>query len=135
MHHSPAVTGPAVQWDVPEATVPHGLLGLSEPNVHRFGDRWCTFVGGFSTSFRNRLYRAALPVGADVRPTGWRIDSSARGRPLVLAPDAPRGARDAGGAPPAARRRAAPRPRRTPTPPANDVCLSRLFREVRTANA
>ncbi|MFF8762884.1 hypothetical protein ACF07Q_00110 [Nocardiopsis dassonvillei] len=80
-----------------EGTVPHGLLGLSDPNVHRVGDRWCMFVGGFSTSFRNRLYRAALPVGADVRLTGWRIDSSARGRPLALAPDAPRGARDAGG--------------------------------------
>jgi hypothetical protein len=97
MHHSPAVTGPTVQWDMLGGTVPRGLLGLSDPNVHRVGDRWCMFVGGFSTSFRNRLYRATLPVGADVRLTGWRIDSSARGRPLALVPDAPRGSWDAGG--------------------------------------
>lgn len=97
MHHSPAVTGPTVQWDMLEGTVPRGLLGLSDPNVHRVGDRWCMFVGGFSTSLRDRLYRATLSVGADVRLTGWRIGSSARGRPLALVPDAPRGSWDAGG--------------------------------------
>ncbi|SHI43308.1 hypothetical protein SAMN05421803_101206 [Nocardiopsis flavescens] len=97
MHSSPKVTAPLPLWDMLEGTAPRGLLGLSDPNVHRVGDRWSLFVGGFSTSFRNRLYRADLPAGEDVRLTGWRLRTTAGGRPVPLVPDPPRGSWDAGG--------------------------------------
>lgn len=78
-------------WDMLGGRMPRGVLGLSDPDVHLIDDRWTMFVGGFATSFRNRIYRACLPRGAEPGHLGWMLDR----RPIVA--DPPRGAWDAGG--------------------------------------
>lgn len=86
-----------VLWDMLDGPVPRGVLGLSDPDVHEVDGRWVMLVGGFSTSFRNRLYRATLPAGADVDLDGWRLDRDASGRLVALVPDGRRGTWDAAG--------------------------------------
>lgn len=78
-------------WDMLGQRMPRGVLGVSDPDVHRIDDQWVMFIGGFSTSFRNRIYRARLPVGADLQPAGWRLDRD------PITSDPPRGSWDAGG--------------------------------------
>lgn len=89
-HTSEPSTGEPI-WDMLGSRMPRGVLGLSDPDVHLIDGRWVMFIGGFSTSFRNRLYRARLPVGAEADHGGWVLDR----RPVVA--DPPRGAWDAGG--------------------------------------
>ncbi|TCB97274.1 hypothetical protein E0H26_13490 [Micromonospora zingiberis] len=84
------VTGQPI-WDMLGTTMPRGILGLSDPDVHLIHGRWFMFVGGFSTSFRNRLYQARLPNGAGPDQAGWLLDR----RPII--DDPPKGAWDAGG--------------------------------------
>ncbi len=78
-------------WDMLGARMPRGILGLSDPDVHLIDGRWVMFVGGFSSSFHNRLYRATLPAGAEPGQASWMLDD----RPVVT--DPPKGAWDAGG--------------------------------------
>ncbi|MCE7011386.1 hypothetical protein LWC34_52545 [Kibdelosporangium philippinense] len=80
-----------VLWDMVDGPMPRGLLGVGDPDVHDIDGQWTMFLGGFSTRFRNRLYRAKLVEGA------WVFDTDSRGRVAALAPDAPRGSWDAGG--------------------------------------
>ncbi len=63
----PSVRGAQVLWDMLDGPMPRGVLGLSDPDVHHVDGRWVMFLGGFSTSFRNRLYRATLPAGDGLR--------------------------------------------------------------------
>lgn len=86
-----------VLWDMVDGPMPRGLLGVGDPDVHLIGGRWTMFLGGFSTSFRNRLYRASLPEGADLGSGSWRFDLDRRGRAAALVPDPPNGAWDAAG--------------------------------------
>lgn len=85
-----AATGEPI-WDMLGARMPRGVLGLSDPDLHLIEGRWVMFIGGFSTSFRNRLHRASLPPGAEPGRSGWVLDR----HPIVA--DPPRGAWDAGG--------------------------------------
>ncbi|MGW2095892.1 hypothetical protein [Promicromonospora sukumoe] len=78
-------------WDMLGPRMPRGVLGLSDPDVHLIDGRWVMFIGGFSTTFRNRLYRACLPAGAEPGQAAWVLDS----QPIIA--DPPRGAWDAGG--------------------------------------
>ncbi|WP_202879667.1 hypothetical protein [Serinicoccus kebangsaanensis] len=55
------------------------------------------FLGGFSTSFRNRLYTATLTPGADPGSRSWRFVCDARGRARALTVDPPKDAWDAEG--------------------------------------
>lgn len=86
-----------VLWDMLDGPMPRGLLGLGDPDVHLIDDRWTMFLGGFSTSFRNRLYRARLAEGHSPSSTAWRIETDDRGRAAPLVADPPRGAWDAAG--------------------------------------
>lgn len=88
---------PRVLWDMVEGPMPRGLLGVGDPDVHRIAGRWTMFLGGFSTRFRNRLYRATLAEGAELASGAWSFEASSRGRAVELTPDPPRGAWDAGG--------------------------------------
>lgn len=91
-----AEQSPRVLWDMVDGPMPRGLLGVGDPDVHLIDGRATMFLGGFSTGFRNRLYRATLVEGSD--PGGrWRIELDARGRAAALAPDPPRGSWDAAG--------------------------------------
>ncbi len=78
-------------WDMLGSRMPRRILGLSDPDVHYVDDRWVMFIGGFSTSFRNRLYRATAPRGADPADGKWQISP----RPVVSDPGP--GDWDAGG--------------------------------------
>lgn len=93
----PSVRSERVLWDMLDGPMPRGVLGLSDPDVHHVDGRWVMYLGGFSTSFRNRLYRAALAPGAEPALRGWRLDRDGHGRLRPLAPDGRRGAWDAGG--------------------------------------
>lgn len=86
-----------VLWDMIDGPMPRGLLGIGDPNVHVIDDRWTMFLGGFTTTFRNRLYRATLDEGADLGSGAWRIERDSRGRAAALAPDPPRNGWDAAG--------------------------------------
>ena len=87
--YEPIAVGPI--WDMLGPRMPPGVLGLSDPDVHLIEDRWVMFIGGFSTSFRNRLYRARLPAGAEPDQGGWVLDRE----PIVT--DPPKRAWDTGG--------------------------------------
>lgn len=89
-HTSEPIIGEPI-WDMLGPRMPRGVLGLSDPDVHLIDGRWAMFIGGFSTSFRNRLYRARLPAGAGPDHGCWVLDR----RPIVA--DPPKGAWDAGG--------------------------------------
>ncbi|WP_405058538.1 hypothetical protein OG474_38220 [Kribbella sp. NBC_01505] len=61
-----AVPGSARKlWDMVDGPMPRGLLGVGDPDVHHVNGRWIMYLGGFSSTLRNRLYRATLPAGAE----------------------------------------------------------------------
>lgn len=62
----------------------HGLLGVSDPDIHHLDGRWTMFVGAMNTRFQVRLYEARLPVGADIADDGWRFVTDGRGRAVAL---------------------------------------------------
>lgn len=66
------------------------VLGVGDPDVHLIGGRWCMFLGGFQTSFRNGLFLLRLPPGAHLGSDEWRFDTVAgkprRARPLISQP-------------------------------------------------
>lgn len=84
-------------WDMVDGPMPRGVLGLGCGDVHRVGDRWVLFLGGYSTSFRNRLYTASASGSDDPATATWTIDVDRRGRARPLLPDPPRSAWDGGG--------------------------------------
>jgi hypothetical protein len=49
-------------WDMIDGPMPRRVLGIGDPDIHQVEGRWTMFLGGFSTTFRNRLYRALLRV-------------------------------------------------------------------------
>ncbi|QGK69896.1 hypothetical protein GIY23_10520 [Allosaccharopolyspora coralli] len=64
---------PEVLWDMLDGLMPRGLLGNGDPDVHVIDGRWTMFLGGFSTSFRDRLYRATLADGAELSSGRWSL--------------------------------------------------------------
>lgn len=86
-----------VLWDMVEGPMPRGLLGIGDPDIVRIDGRWTMFLGGFSTRFRNRLYRATLAAGADLASGRWQFELDSRGRVAALVADPPKAAWDAGG--------------------------------------
>lgn len=86
-----------VLWDMVDGPMPRGLLGVGDPDVHVIDDVPTMFLGGFSTSFRNRLYRAVLSPGADPASAGWKLDVDDRGLVRALVADPPRDAWDGAG--------------------------------------
>ena len=55
------------------------------------------FLGGFSTNFHDRLYRATLLDGGTLAEGPWQVDHDARGRTAALVVDPPRAAWDGTG--------------------------------------
>lgn len=93
----PVPSEATVLWDMVDGPMPRGLLGIGDPDVHVIDGVTTMFLGGFSTSFRNRLYRADLVADADPASAAWTIRTDDRGRAHALAPDPPRGAWDGAG--------------------------------------
>lgn len=92
-----AARPPHVLWDMVAGPMPRGVLGIGDPDVHLVDDRLVMFLGGFSTSFRNRLYRATLADGGTPAGGPWRLDVDARGRAAALTADPPRSGWDEAG--------------------------------------
>jgi hypothetical protein len=80
-----------------DGPMPRGVLGMGDPDVHVIDGVPTMFLGGFSTTFRNRLYVATLDETADLASPRWRIETDERGRARPLAADPPRGAWDGAG--------------------------------------
>jgi len=79
-----------------DGPMPRGLLGVGIGDVVRCGDAWTLYLGGYSTTFRNRLYRATA-TGDDPVALEWTVHTDRRSRARALLPDAPRNAWDGGG--------------------------------------
>jgi hypothetical protein len=52
------------------------VLGIADPDVHKIGDQWWMFFGGFQTTFKNNLFSASLPLGAPLKSQTWTITTS-----------------------------------------------------------
>lgn len=97
MVNTPSSTRPVPLWDMVDGPMPRGVLGLGDPDVHVLDGVPTMFLGGFSTSFRNRLYAATLPPGHDPVGGGWQLTTDGRGRAQALTADPPKGAWDEAG--------------------------------------
>ena len=65
------------------------ILGMGDPDVHKIGDRWWMFFGGFRRNFKNNLFSASLPPGAPLSSNEWSITTSTdprRAMPLIEQP-------------------------------------------------
>ncbi|TCP56151.1 hypothetical protein EV191_10191 [Tamaricihabitans halophyticus] len=64
------------------------LLGVGDPNVHKIGDQWWMFLGGFQDTFKNNVFSACLPPGAPLSSTAWAFhtDASDPRRAMSLIP-------------------------------------------------
>lgn len=85
-----------VLWDMVDGPMPRGLLGVGMGDLHPDGETWRLHLGGFSMSFRNRLYTATAQ-GDDVMDAAWTVETDRRGRAVAIVADAPRDAWDGGG--------------------------------------
>lgn len=86
-----------VVWDMVDGPMPRGLLGVGDPDLHVVDGVPTMFLGGFSTGFRNRLYRARPAPGGGLDSARWVIDADARGRARALVADPPRDGWDRAG--------------------------------------
>lgn len=75
----------------------HGVLGLSDPDVHHLDGRWVMFLGAFTTRFSVRIVEARLPLGASLDDDRWELVTDGRGRAATLGPPKRRRAWDAYG--------------------------------------
>ncbi|MBB2924279.1 hypothetical protein [Cellulomonas cellasea] len=92
-----ALLGARVLWDMADGPMPRGLLGVGSGDLVHDGHRWVLLLGGYSTSFRNRLYLATAPPTAHPATATWTVVTGAWGRAAPLLPDPPRSAWDGGG--------------------------------------
>lgn len=93
-------SNPTKLFDMRDGFAPiTNLLGIGDPDVHKIGDRWWMFFGGFHTGFKNNLFSASLPSGAPLGSDHWAIttqgDRRRRAASLVAQPR--RGSWDATG--------------------------------------
>ncbi|WP_017586331.1 hypothetical protein [Nocardiopsis ganjiahuensis] len=77
-------------WDMVQGPMPRGLLGVGDPDLHVIDGVPTMYLGGFSTTFRNRLYRARLAPGQALDSGRWVWDTDTRGRVRPLVQDPPR---------------------------------------------
>jgi hypothetical protein len=75
----------------------HGLLGVSDPDVHRRDGVWTMFLGAFTTRFAVRIVEARLPPGATVDDDSWQFVTGRGGRAVTLGAPPDRRAWDAAG--------------------------------------
>ena len=86
-----------VLWDMVDGPMPRGLLGVGIGDIHADEEQWTLFLGGFSNTFRNRLYTARAARGTDPATATWTLDTDSRGRAAALIEDAAPDAWDRGG--------------------------------------
>lgn len=86
-----------VLWDMVDGPMPRGLLGVGSGDVVVTREARSLYLGGYSSSFRNRLYVADGSIDGSLAEASWRVRTDRRGRAAALAPDPPRSAWDGGG--------------------------------------
>ncbi len=91
------VAGTRKLWDMVDGPMPRGVLGLGSGDVHLAGDTWTLYLGGYSTSLRNRLYTATAPATGELADARWTVTLGPDGRARPLLADPPRRAWDGGG--------------------------------------
>ncbi|WP_433701172.1 hypothetical protein [Nocardiopsis sp. CA-288880] len=84
-------------WDMVDGPMPRGLLGVGDPDLHMVDGVATMFLGGFSTTFRNRIYLARPTPGGGMGSERWLIDADARGRARPVVADPPRDGWDRAG--------------------------------------
>lgn len=52
------------------------VVGVGDPDVHKIGDRWTMFLGGFTNRFKVNLFAATLPPGSPLSSTEWSLATS-----------------------------------------------------------
>jgi hypothetical protein len=62
----------------------HGLLGVSDPDIHWRDSGWSMFLGAVTTTFGVRIVEARLPAGAGITDDHWRFVTDDRGRAVPL---------------------------------------------------
>jgi hypothetical protein len=80
-----------------DGPMPRGVLGVGSGDLVSEDGQLTLFLGGYSSSFRNRLYVATGDVGATVVDASWTVQTDRRGRARPLVADPPRTAWDGGG--------------------------------------
>lgn len=75
----------------------HGLLGVSDPDVHHLDGGWSMFLGAFTTGFAVRIVEARLPIGAPITDDRWAFVTGERGRATPIGAPTHRNAWDRAG--------------------------------------
>lgn len=75
----------------------HGLIGVSDLDVHHRDGAWSMFLGAFTTRFAVRIVEARLPAGAPLTADSWSFVTGRRGRAVELGAPRDRHAWDAAG--------------------------------------
>lgn len=86
-----------VLWDMADGPMPRGLLGVGSGDLVATVDGWTLYLGGYSTSFRNRLYVATTESSSPLATAEWSLRANRRGRARALVKDPPPTAWDGGG--------------------------------------
>lgn len=77
--------------DMAEGLEVANLVAPSDPDVHKFGDRWWMFLGCLQTTNEVNMFSASLPPGAPLSSTEWEITTessdSQTATPLVEQPE------------------------------------------------
>ncbi len=70
------------------------LIAVGDPDVHKFGNQWCMFLGGAYTANAVNLFSASLPPGEPLSSARWEITTDPSdphtALPLVEQPEAGR---------------------------------------------
>jgi hypothetical protein len=75
----------------------HGLMGVSDPDVHLRDGTWTMFLGAFTTRFSVRIVEARLPGDAAITDDSWKLVLDRRKRAAELGAPPDRHAWDAAG--------------------------------------
>lgn len=86
-----------VLWDMIDGPMPRGVLGIGSGDLASGSDRTVLCLGGYSTTFRNRLDAATADASEPLSGTMGTIQTGRSRRAHALVPDPPRSAWDRGG--------------------------------------
>ena len=75
----------------------HGLLGVSDPDLHREGDVTSMLIGAMTRRLTVRIVQARTPPGVGVAEDRWEFVTDARGRAVELGAPSSRRAWDGAG--------------------------------------
>jgi len=75
----------------------HGLLGVSDPDIHRDGETWWMLIGAVTRRFAVRIVEARTPPGAKLTDDRWEFVTNGRGHAIEIGAPSSRRAWDGAG--------------------------------------